>query len=135
MKSAGEATLQLHLHSGIPVVTVLGIWDDMTENLLHQTVERLQNAGHLEIILNIAQVARLPHPERRWLDSLERIASALRARFGRLELVGTPAQWSACAHWQACSRLVWALSEIEAICRIKSVPMAISSERVSLRLR
>jgi len=116
--------MALHLHSGIPVVEIEGIWNETTEGILTDTVRRLLLAGHFDIIVNLSHSTGVPLPERRWLDGLERMAASLRARSGWLDVVGTVEQVRECLRRQARTCLRWATSEEEAVCRIKGIPLA-----------
>jgi hypothetical protein len=130
-----SSALSLHLHSGIPVVALLGDWNEQTDTHLADTVTRLLGCGHLEIVVNLAQAQRLPHPERGWLDGLERLASAVRTRHGRLDVVGGERlERAGIGSPSSRSFLHWATTEVEAICHIKGVPCLHEGEKLSLRL-
>ncbi len=124
----------LHLHSGIPVVELLGDWSDETDGYLAETVARLVSSGHLEIVINLARAGRLPFPERAWIDGLERLASAVQGRHGRLDIVGGERLAIAGVGESSRSFLRWATTETEAVCRIKGVPYFMDGEKLPLRL-
>ena len=124
----------LHLHSGIPVVELLGDWSDETDGYLAETVARLVGSGHLEIVINLARAGRLPYPERAWLDNLERLASVVQGRHGRLGIVGGERLAWAGIGGSAHSFLRWANTETEAVCHLKGVPCFRDGEKLSLRL-
>lgn len=118
----GGETLAMHLNSGIPVVQIAGIWNDATERLLQETIFRLMGAGHYDIIVNLANVTGIPGVERGWIEGLTGMASALRARCGRLDVVGSVEQIREGLLRQAQSCWRWASSEEEAVCRVKGLP-------------
>lgn len=127
--------MALHLHSGIPVVDIEGVWNENTEGILTETVRYLLLAGHFEIIVNLSQSTGVPLPERRWLEGLERMATSLRAHSGWLDVVGTVDQVRECLRRQARTCLRWATSEEEAVCRIKGIPLAARGSIVAARLK
>lgn len=129
-----STALSLHLHSGIPVVALQGDWNEQTDRSLAETVTRLVGFGHLEIVVNLAQAGRLPHPERAWLDGLERLANAVQTRHGRLDVVGGERLAVAGIVGSSRSFLRWAATETEAVCRIKGVPCLRDGEKLPLRL-
>jgi hypothetical protein len=132
MTSAG-LSVGIYVHSGIPVIALVGEWDEAAERLLAETVRRLERAGHLQIIVDLKQVTRIPLPERGRLDILESLAQSIRAHCGRLDVVGTAEQIESCVRERTRSLLRWAVSEEEAICRLKGVPRAVSGLKVSAR--
>lgn len=118
----GGETLAMHLNSGIPVLQILGMWSEKSERLLHETVRRLMIAGHYDIIVNLASVTGIPGPERAWLDGLSGLASDLRTRCGRLDVVASVDQIREGLLRQAHTCWRWATSEEEAVCRVKGLP-------------
>ncbi|HLK55804.1 MAG TPA: hypothetical protein VKU00_04545 [Chthonomonadaceae bacterium] len=133
--ATAQNEMTLHLHSGIPVVDIEGVWSEKTEGALGETVRSLLRAGHFDIIVNLSHSVGIPLPERRWLESLEQLATSLRARCGRLDVVGTVDQVRECLRRQARTGLRWATSEEEAVCRIKGIPLATRGPIVSARLK
>jgi|SRR5580700_3859044 hypothetical protein len=121
MTMVGSETLAMHLNSGIPVVQIVGMWSDATERLLQTTVTRLMAAGHYDIIVNLANATGLAGMERSWLDGLGGLASALRSRCGRLDVVASVDQIREGLMRQAHSCWRWATSEEEAVCRVKGL--------------
>ena len=128
------ADFALHLHSGIPVVELLGDWCDATDCYLAETVARLVGSGHLEIVINLARAGRLPYPERGWIDGLERLASSVQRRHGQLDVVGGERLAGTGLGDSSRSFLRWATTETEAVCRIKGVPCFMDGEKLPLRL-
>jgi hypothetical protein len=124
----------LHLYSGVPVVNLEGGWNEGTDTLLTDVVTRLVGSGHTEIIVNLTRATGLSSTETNWLDGLERLAAIVRARRGRLDIVGTLNLLDAGLRRQARSLLGWATSEEEALCRIKGLPVVSSGVRVATRL-
>lgn len=124
----------LYLLSGIPVVQLHGDWDEATERHLAETVTRLMQTGHLEIIVNLSQMQRLPLTERRWLEGLERIAATLRGRRGWLDMVGTFEQVEAGLRLQALHLLRWATSEEQALSHIFGIPHVVRGQKIPARL-
>lgn len=129
-----RARWELYLHSGIPIIHIEGDWDETISPLLAETVMRLAGCGHLEIIINLSGLKRLPLAERHWRDGLERLAVSLRDHCGRLDVVGTAEQVEAGLRRSVRSLVRWATSDEEAICHIKGVPLAVSSPRLISRL-
>lgn len=125
---------RLHLHSDIPVVKVEGEWDEATGQTISDIVADLISTGHFEIIVNLTGMTRPIPMEARWLETLERMAANIRARCGRLDVVGTVDQIRQYVRKQAQSRLFWATSEEEAVGRIKGLPVCRSGPILSLRL-
>ncbi len=117
----GGENLVMHLNSGIPVLQIVGMWSDATERLLHSTVTRLMAAGHYDIIVNLANVTGLAGVERSVIDGLCGMASAVRSRCGRLDVVGSVEQVREGLMRQAQSCWKWATSEEEAVCRVKGL--------------
>lgn len=130
----GQNGLALHLNSGIPVVNIVGKWNEATDHVLKDTVARLMGAGHYEIIVNLASATGLPVPERRWLEGLESLATSICARCGRLDIVGTVEQVRAILLRQAQTCLRWATSEEEAVCQLKGIPRATQGVVVAAQL-
>jgi len=125
---------RLYLHSGIPVVSLEGEWEEASERLLTETISGLAHAGHYEIVVNLISATRLPLTERHWLERLERLAASVRAHGGHLDIVAALEQIEAGFQRQAQSLLRWAVSEDEAICRILGIPIAVSGPKWSMRL-
>jgi hypothetical protein len=117
----GGEKLAMHLNSGVPVVQIVGMWSEATERLLQNTVSRLMAAGHYDIIVNLASATGLAGMERSWLDGLGSLASALRSRCGRLDVVASVEQIRVGLMRQAQSCWRWASSEEEAVCRVKGL--------------
>ena len=124
----------LHLHSNIPVVEVEGEWDETTGKSVAEVVQRLVRAGHLEIVVNLTHVTRCLQIDCHWVEALERMADAIRAHCGRLDVVGTVDQVQQVVRKQAQSRLFWATSEEEAIGHIKGLPIVRSGPILTMRL-
>lgn len=132
--NSAQAGWALHLYSGVPVVNLEGTWDESTDSLLTDVITRLVGSGHIEIIVNLTRTTGLSLTETNWLDGLERIAALVRARRGRLDVVGTLNLMDASLRRQARSLLGWATSEEEALCRIKGIPVLALGERLATRL-
>jgi hypothetical protein len=115
-------------------VNIIGRWNEATDRVLKDTVAKLRGAGHYEIIVNLASATGLPVPERRWLEGMESLATSIRARCGRLDIVGTVEQVHEILRRQAQSCLRWATSEEEAVCQLKGIPRATHSEVVTAQL-
>src|SRR5690348_3029090 len=110
MTNAGTS-VGIYVHSGIPVIALVGEWDDAAERLLTETVRRLERAGHFEIIVDLKRATRMPPPERGRLEGLENLARSIRAHCGHLDIVGTAEQIRACMRERTRSLLRWAASE------------------------
>src|SRR5512142_2258303 len=82
--------LRLKLHSGVPVVDVLGEWLPAASDALTERVSALASAGHYEIVVNVQKVAT---DGRTILTSLTKVAEKVRDHHGHLDLVGTAEQW------------------------------------------
>ena len=124
----------LHLHSSIPVVEVEGEWDETTGRSVADIVQRLAHAGHLEIIVNLTRMKRSLHLDGKCADALEHMAAAIRAHFGRLDIVGTVDQVQQYVRRQAQSKLRWATSEEEAIGHIQGLPVVRTGPILTMRL-
>jgi hypothetical protein len=116
----GES-LAMHLNSGVPVLQIVGMWSEATERLLHSTVKRLMAAGHYDIIVNLANITSYAGIERNLIDGLGGLASTLRSRCGRLDVVASVEQIREGLVRQAHSCWRWATTEEEAVCRVKGL--------------
>lgn len=131
----GGEGLAMHLNSGVPVVQIVGMWSEATERLLQSTVAGLMAAGHYDIIVNLANASGLAGVERSWLDGLGGLASALRSRCGRLDVVASVEQIGEGLMRQAHSCWRWATSEEEAVCRVKGLANGVCTPVSIVRAR
>jgi len=79
-------TLSLRLHSGVPIVDVLGSWDQSLTDALADMVGALASAGHYDIVVNV-QRAALEGISALW--SLTRAVEAVQSHCGHVDIVGT----------------------------------------------
>lgn len=127
---AAGITLNLRLHSGVPVVDVHGSWEPALTEALSDMIGALTDAGHFDIVVNVRRAA---------LDgilalrALTRSAQAIRSHCGHLDIVGTVEQMDALIveHMENLFRL--ASSEEGAIGRIKRIPVLSKGVRVTSR--
>jgi hypothetical protein len=124
----------LHLHSGVAVLDLEGEWDDSADHLLSDAISRLIGSGHLEIIVNLTHADGLSLTETRWLDGLEKLAGMVRARRGRLDVVGARPLTQAAIRTRMNVLYGWAASEEEALCHIYNLPMVAGGQKLVTRL-
>jgi hypothetical protein len=124
----------LYLHSSIPVVEVVGEWDERTGSSVSELVLRLAHAGHLEIIVNLTRMTRSLQFDCNCLEALDRIAATIRSHCGRLDVVGTMDQIQQYIRKQAQSKLYWATSEEEAVGHIQGIPACRKGPILTMRL-
>jgi len=129
-----QAQPEMHLNGDIPVVEVEGEWSESTGRTLSDLIQRLAIAGHLEIIVNLTQMIPDLQRECRWMETLERIGTAVRRQCGRLDVVGTLEQTQHYVHRQTHAGLLWATSEEEAVGHIKGLPVYHSGPKLKMRL-
>jgi len=112
--------IRLRLHSGVPIVDMLGDWKPAATEALRDMIETLLRAGHYEIIVNI-QRATLDGISA--LQSLSQLAQKVRSHCGHIDIVGTAAQLQALLRQQAEGLFRLAVSEESALGRIKRIPV------------
>ena len=130
----GAQGVALHLHSGVPVLDLDGDWNEMVQGQLWQAVHALTRAGHFDLIVNLSRADRVPLYDPHWRLCIERLMGAVKAHYGKLNLVGTPQQVRESRMTSSSPGWQWALSEEEAVCRIKGVPLAIGSPVICGRI-
>jgi hypothetical protein len=123
-------TLNLRLHSGVPVVDVCGAWEPGLLEALSEMIGRLTEAGHFEIVINVQRAALEGILS---LRGLTNPAQALRSRCGHLDIVGTVEQLDALLMEPVERLFRVALSEEGAIGRIKRVPVLSKGVRMTTR--
>ena len=133
MGNDAQTGISLHLQCGIPIVEFQGEWDETKPFLLTETVERLNRAGHLEIIIDLTQAQRLAAGARDCFAFLEQIAGVLHSRRGRLGAVLTREQ-AKLAGRHPRTFVHWATSEEQAICFFKGLPMTSIGAKIPARL-
>lgn len=127
--SAGYS-LSLRLHSGVPILDVLGSWEPALTTALSDTIGALEAAGHFDIVVNI-QRASLEGIAA--LQSLARAAQAIRSHCGHLDVVGTVEQIEALLAHRADGLFRMASTEEGAIGRIKRIPVLTTGVRCTTR--
>lgn len=127
--------IALHLHSGVPVVGIEGEWTDALGGQLAETVSILTGAGHYEIVVNLSEPSCGGLYRSGYLATLEQLAAAIHLKHGHLNIVADRNQVDACIGKPSPSKMRWATSEEQAICRIKGLFMTTGSSKVSARLR
>lgn len=117
--ASGES-VRLRMHSGIPIVDVLG---DRSEGALRSLVEMVRalvDAGHFDIIVNLKLAAVTGAI---WLEGLAKEGRAVRAHCGHIDVVATREQAAALAQGTGDCLFRLATSEGLAIGRIKRIPV------------
>lgn len=112
--------LSLRMHSGVPIVEVRGDWVPGIAEALAEAVRALAGAGHLEIIVNLQ---RASCEAAAVLRALGAVAHHVRARHGRVTVVGTPAQVARLSTLPLGIPISLAASETGALGAIKGVPV------------
>ncbi len=112
----------MHLHNDIPVVKVVGEWDEPTRQHICDLVIRLASAGHLEMILDLSGMSVATNDGCSWLRAVEEIAAQVLKQRGRLDIVGTLEQIQQNMLKRTHSRLFWAVSEDVAVGHLKGLP-------------
>jgi hypothetical protein len=125
---AASATLNLRLHSGVPVVDVHGSWEPALTRALSELLGRLTDAGHFDIVVNVQRAALEGILA---LRSLSCSAQAIRSHCGHLDIVGTVEQIDVLIFDQMEKLFRLASSEEGAIGRIKRIPVLSRGVRVT----
>lgn len=126
--------MALHLHSGVPVLDLDGDWTEGLQSELCLTVQALTRAGHFDLILNLTHTERVPLYDPDWQLAIDRLVGTVKVHYGKLNLVGTPQQVEEAMMTYSSPDWAWALSEEEAVCRIKGIPQAVGSPVVVGRI-
>lgn len=109
-------TISLRMQSGVPVVEITGEWvSGVTERVL-ETMDRLAQAGHLVMVLNLRRSMLASVSALRGLGPA---VQQLRQRHGRLEIVASLEQIGALTRALGEGRLRVSSSEARALSRIK----------------
>ena len=122
--------VRLRIHSGVPIVDVLGDWAPGVADAVHDMIRSLTETGHFDIVLNIqrATVGGISG-----LGSLSRLAEGVRSHCGHIDVVGTVDQVSELVKQQTERMFRLALTEETAIGRIKRMPILSTGERFTAR--
>ncbi|CCW36056.1 anti-anti-sigma factor [Chthonomonas calidirosea] len=110
--------LHLYLHSGIPVLTLEGEWNEGIQQQLAEAINYLLLTAHFEVVINLAKAHRLPLLDLAWWHAFETLGERLAAHYGRLEVVGNREHVRIASALRR-QRLQWALTEEEAICHLR----------------
>jgi len=130
MKKTTGVTLDLRLHSGVPIVDVQGSWEPALTDALSEMIFALSSAGHFDIVVNVQRAALEGISA---LRSLTRSANAVRSHCGHLDIVGTAEQLEALISERVGGLFRLASSEEGAIGRIKRIPILSTGVRVTAR--
>jgi hypothetical protein len=125
-----EEAVKLRIHSGVPIVDVLGDWAPAMADSVAEMIRTLTDAGHFEIVLNIqrATIGGITA-----MGSLTRMAQGLRSHCGHMDVVGTADQINELVRAQTKRLFRLAVSEEMAIGRIKRTPVLSTGERCTAR--
>jgi hypothetical protein len=122
--------LKLRLHSGVPIVEVLGSWEPAVTEALSEMIGALASAGHYDIVVNVQRAALDGISA---LQSLSRTVQAVRSHCGHLDVVGTVEQIDELIRQQMVSLFRLAPTEECAIGRIKRIPVLTTGLRCTAR--
>lgn len=122
--------VRLRIHSGVPIVDVLGDWAPGVADAVYEMVCSLTETGHFDIVLNIQRATVSANAG---LGSLSRLAEGVRSHCGHIDVVGTVDQVGELVKQQAERMFRLALSEETAIGRIKRMPILSSGEGFTAR--
>ena len=122
--------VRLRIHSGVPIVDVLGDWAPSVADAVHDLIRSLTETGHFDIVLNIQRVTVGGIAG---LGTLTRLAEGVRSHCGHIDVVGTVDQVSELVKQQTDWMFRLAISEETAIGRIKRMPILSSGERFTAR--
>lgn len=111
----GMDAVSLRLHSGIPVIDFQTQASENAEEALHTLVAALADAGHFEVILNLAPAAALTAS---LMQTLERTARILQAHCGNLMVV-QPETPSGAAERLPLQNIHLFRTEMEALAHVK----------------
>ncbi|HLH78871.1 MAG TPA: hypothetical protein VKV29_01165 [Chthonomonas sp.] len=128
-----SCTLHLHLHSGIPVLTLEGEWNEGAQKQLAEAIGYLLLTAHFEVVINLVKARRLPLLDLAWWRAIETLGERLAAHYGRLAVVGTSEQVRIASALRK-QHLHWALTEEEAICHLQGLSRCGQSVVVRARL-
>jgi hypothetical protein len=126
--------LCLRLHSGVPVLDVLGSWGPPVADAVSDMVAKLTTAGHFEIVVNVQKC--LFEGARDGVSTLRSLAisvSSVRSHFGHLDLVGTEEQVSEIQNLRDPIPFRLSSSEEAAIGRIKRMPVFAAGSKCTSR--
>lgn len=125
-----EEAVRLRVHSGVPIVDVMGDWAPAVADSLAAMIGSLTEAGHFDIVVNVQRAAVSSVMA---LKALSRAAHAVRDHCGHIDVVGTAEQLDEllCQHMERFFRL--AASEETAIGRIKRIPVLAPGQRWTAR--
>ncbi len=121
---SAENAVRLRLHSGVPIVDVLGEWAPGVTEALTEMIASLVGAGHFEIVLNVKRALGGVSA----LAGLGRTVQSVRDHFGHIDLVVNAEQRDELCKQQAQRVFRLAATEESAIARIKRVPMLAPGE-------
>jgi anti-sigma B factor antagonist len=127
---SGGYEVCLRIHSGVPIVDVLGEWSAATAGALADMIGALANAGHFEIVINV-QRAALDGASA--LRVLARMAQTVRSHCGHLDLVGTAEQIEDLLRQTTGAGFRLFRSEETAIGHIKRTPVLATGPRFTAR--
>ncbi len=127
--SADQAVM-LRIHSGIPIVDVLGEWLPNVTDALTEMVRTLTDTGHYDIVVNVQRAALTGVAA---LSSLSRAAQNVRTHCGHIDVVGTKDQVNQLILSKVGNVFRLAVSEETAICRIKRMPILSSAKGCTAR--
>src|SRR2546429_4444899 len=84
-----EQSVRLRIHSGVPIVEVLGEWLPHVTDAVSDMVRTLAESGHYDIVLNVQHAAVTGISA---LSSLSKMAKNVRSHCGHIDVVGTKDQ-------------------------------------------
>jgi hypothetical protein len=116
---SADNVVRLRLHSGVPIVDVLGEWAPHLTDSLTEMISSLIVAGHFEIVLNVKRTLGGVQA----IMALGRNVQAVRKHCGHIDLVVSAEQRDELVRQQAQRVFRLATTEETAIARIKRVPV------------
>jgi len=127
---SAESAVRLRMHSGVPIVDVLGEWEPCATAELAEMIGRLAGAGHYEIVINVQRAALKGVAA---LEQLSRWVQTVREHCGHIDVVGTAEQLEALLREQAGRMFRLATCEETALSHIKRTPVLATGIRCTAR--
>src|ERR1051325_106859 len=125
-----EQPVRLRIHSGVPIVDVLGDWVPHVTDAVSDLVRTLTESGHFDIVLNVQRAAITGISA---LSSLSRLAKTVRSHCGHIDVVGTKDQVNELIRSRVETLFRLAMSEEAAIGRIKRTPVLAAAQEFTAR--
>lgn len=119
--AASDFNIALRNYSGVPVVELAGEINKKTLAMLNDTLIKLAQAGHYNVVLNLKNAA--------WknltaLTSLETIAKVFKTHYGNLDVIVDTSQIVELLKLRSLGRLFrFFTSEVQALTCIKRLPV------------